>query len=138
MSIDQLRRLVRQYVAAQVAYDVFRLRFVSDFLSVHHADALLNRLSNSIESSCADFSADLLDELSLKARLASLALAQPAGFRQTSSAGNLIDIVLDNPRLVVEVLSQASNIGVHSTAIHGSFNSPVITKTNVRVVEPAA
>ena len=72
MSISQLRQLVRQYSARQLNYAQFRAEFVSRFLSIAHADSLLNKVVALVEGVCADFSEEICDEAELMSRISSI------------------------------------------------------------------
>lgn len=124
MSIDQLRLLVRQYISGECAYDAFRRQFVSDCLSVRHADVLVDRLSNAIESLCSDYSNGYIaDELIFEAALGRVAL--PAVARSVQAA-NQIDFVFDPARAGI-VLSDAwwavANASSVTLSVHPSQSS---------------
>ncbi len=116
MSIDQLRQLVRRYVGGDLSYDAFRDQFVSDFLAGQQADAMVERLSNSIESVCADFSQGYIaDALALKGQLVRIAL--PVVTTSPLIAGNF-DFVVDHIRNLGNVLPDAWwTVNVNSISI---------------------
>lgn len=126
MSVEQLRQLVRRYISGDLDYAHFRAQFVADFLSVRHADALVERLSNAIESFCSDLSQGYLaDELSLKSCLARAAFhALPTSVQ----AANRIDVVFDAARSVV--LSDAWWTVTNATAATLNSSTDAIAPRN--------
>ena len=73
--MDQLKRLVRQFVDAEIDYPAFHAKFVRDFLAVRHDDVLVDDLVNSIESACADLDEGDVSESELREELSVVATA---------------------------------------------------------------
>ena len=65
----QLRSLVRKFIDGEIAYSVFRGRFVVEYLSVLHHDLDTESDVNAIENSCADFDEQDISADELKAEL---------------------------------------------------------------------
>jgi hypothetical protein len=137
MSVEHLRQLVLRYISGDLDYGHFRAQFVADFLSVRHADALLERLSNAIESFCSDLSqGHPPDELRLKSCLARAAFPV---LPTSVQAVNRIDVVFDAARSVV--LSDAWWTITNANAATLDSSTDAIATRNAHAIttlEPAA
>ena len=66
--VNQLRQLVRRFIAGQVQYGPFRNEFVR-FMAASDVDANVEALFNNIEAACSALDHGFISEANLRARL---------------------------------------------------------------------
>jgi hypothetical protein len=70
MAMNELKQLVRRWLAGDLDYAQFRREFVQRFQGVENADEAVEVAANAIESDCSDYSENLIDVDTLKQRVA--------------------------------------------------------------------
>jgi len=102
--MNELRQLVRRWLAGNLEYPAFRREFVQRFQTVLNADPAVETAANVIESDCSDYSEGLIDVNALK-RKAALAVQSRSVTVETGIAAAVYDFyLLQDPTTTPSVL----------------------------------